>query len=71
MTKTHIIDYKSFGKNFNKEGTFKVKNCISDFQAKFRLEDYLKRKYQIDKLIVLDCKPDLSGAFSMFNDIFK
>lgn len=70
MTKTYIIKFQTIP-SYHEGGTMRVKNCMSELHAKSKLEDYLKKKYNITKLIVLDCKPDLPGAFSMFNDIFK
>lgn len=44
--------------------TTKVKNCLSELQAKSRLEDYLKRKNPMfSKLVILSCKKSVGGMF--------
>lgn len=58
--------------NFAKTGTIKVKNCMSDFHAKIKLEGYLKRHYpNFERLQVNRCNEDgLNDLFKNFSDIF-
>ena len=54
-----------------------IKNCFNEFNAKVRLEGYLKKKYvNFKSLVVTECKEDIMGIFGdMFskdgNDIFS
>ena len=80
-TKKYILKYEIYLIDseplLDKE--IKISNCENELQAKFRLEDYLKRKYvNFKSLVVKSCKEkfDLEDAFkfsqtSEFADIFN
>ena len=74
MGKTYIIDYDVYlegGASFLGKKT-KVSNCMSELQAKVKLENWLKGKHQTFKqLVVSKCVEDLGldGLFGKdFND---
>jgi len=66
MQKTFIISYTTFTPTGRiiKEGKIKVKNQLSDLNAKVNLESYLKRKHpNFGYMVVKTCYED--------NDIFN
>lgn len=70
-TKTFLIDYSLFNANEIeiKTGTFKVKNCFTEIQAKVRLETYLKNRFiNARRMVIHSCVEE--SAFSMLTDIF-
>jgi RecB family endonuclease NucS len=70
---TYIVDYGIYFKdNRYQSHTIKVKNCLSELQAKIRLEGYLKRKHaNFDKLVVYKCTTDIFDICGIFGKGFK
>lgn len=76
--KNYIIKYTVYDKNsvVLKTGKMKVKNRLSEFEAKCKFEEYLKKKYNnFNKLVIHDCSLDnplgsLNDNMSNFNDLF-
>jgi len=86
MKATYIITYKAYDINnvIIKEGKFKVKNQLSELNAKVNFEEYLKRKFpSVNYLYISECEIDIINKFNNifggssfngfdgFNDIFK
>jgi hypothetical protein len=69
---TYIVDY---GVYFNKRfetHQIKVKNCLSELQAKIKLEGYCKKKYpNFESLVVYKCLNDWLGIMDIFTDFRK
>jgi hypothetical protein len=62
--KTYLIDYEAFDSdNISlKKGQIKVKNKMSEFEAKCSLEVYLQKKYHnFNRLVVTRCVPMFSS----------
>lgn len=77
---TFLIDYEVFDSdNISlKKGQIKVKNKTMEIEAKFSLEEYLKRKYPLfNRLTIYKCQKATStflGDITNFDDfmnIFK
>jgi hypothetical protein len=80
--KTYLIDYEAFDSdNISlKKGQIKVKNKMSEFEAKCSLEVYLKKRHHnFNRLVITRCMPLINtflgdmednGAFNPF-DLFK
>lgn len=72
MKKNYIINYICYSTSglVLHEGKMRVRNRVSDFDAKCSLEDFLKRKYEnFGKLVVLSCVVDV-GLNELFDGIF-
>ena len=78
MGTTFVINYEVLLKDGTaiKDKEIKVKNKISELQAKISLEDYLKTKYQnFELLIITDCHEesffgDTTNLFGEITDFF-
>ena len=71
--KKYIITYKVLNDEGRiiKQGTIRVKNKLSKFDAQCSLEDYLKRKLpEFDRLIIDSCYPDYLGFDFLSNNLF-
>jgi|AntAceMinimDraft_18_1070375.scaffolds.fasta_scaffold292781_2 hypothetical protein len=81
MNKKYVVKYEIYlitGEVIkNKE--IKIANCLSDIEAKIRLEKYLEKKHKnFKQLVVHNCVEDILGGFGdifgkssgKFNDIF-
>ena len=83
--KKYVLKYEIIleGADSIKGKEINIKNCFNAFNAKVRLEGYLKKKYSNFKsLVVTECKEDIMGIFgdmfskngddiySQFGDIF-
>jgi hypothetical protein len=69
MKETYVIEYDVYFLDGHSEGhKTKVKNCLSDLQAKIRLEGHLRKKYpDFKSLVVSKCNKDVfGGLFDMF-----
>jgi hypothetical protein len=66
--KTYKIEYGIYIKGDKYEShTTKVKNCMSDLNAKIKLEEWLKKKYDnFDRLVVYKCNEDTLGGIFDF-----
>jgi hypothetical protein len=72
MNKDYLIEYTVKSKEgvVLKSGKMKVKNKMSELQAKVNLEDFLKKKYpKFGQLIIHKCSVD-SPFDNIFGDIF-
>jgi hypothetical protein len=64
----YIIEYNLLkGEYPIKEGIIKVKNKQNELEAKIKLEIFLKKSYDFDRMIVNNCTPDTLG---LFDDLF-
>lgn len=67
--KTYLIEYRALDAQniVIKEGKIKVKNKMSQMQAKIDLEKYLIKKLpNFNKLIVLKCDEDFASVFGFW-----
>ena len=77
MHKKFLIDYEVFDiDNITiKKGQIKVKNKMSEFDAKCSLEVYLKKKYHnFSWLVIIQCKEITStflGDITGFDDLMN
>lgn len=79
MKKIYIIEYTVKSKNdvILKTGKIKVKNKLSELDAKIKLEQYLQKKYSdFNQLIIHNCNifnplSEIFGDTNEVNDIFK
>lgn len=64
---TYIIEYGVYFTNNHYEShTIKVKNCMSELHSKIKLEEYLKKKHDNYKsMVVYKCTHDFLGLFDM------
>lgn len=64
----YLIKYKLLKGEYSiKQGTIKVKNKQNELEAKIKLEMFLKKYNDFDKMIVEECKEDTLG---IFDDLF-
>ena len=71
MSKSYTIKYDVYCKLENFFGKeIIVKNCVSEIHAKFKLDDFCKKKYGIefDYLIISSCNE--KSVFDISNEIF-
>lgn len=70
---TYIISYGIYfndGSYFS--GKMKVKNCMSELHAKIKLEDYLKRKHNnFKQLVVYKCQMDIFRIYDFMKGFGK
>lgn len=68
---TYIIDYGVYFKNAHYEShTIKVKKCMSEFHAKVKLEEYLKKKHSdFNNLVIYKCTHDFLEIFDIFRKL--
>jgi hypothetical protein len=62
---TYTIDYNMFfiDGSYSHPSPMKIRNCMSELQAKIRLEDYLMRHNRnFSRLVILSCKEPLAGG---------
>lgn len=71
MKREFTIKYTIYSINNQvlKEGTTKVKNCVNEFEAKCKLENYLKKKYpKFNKLVIHKCTDN--SLLGMFENLY-
>jgi hypothetical protein len=61
-----MIDYE-YGALKTKR--IRIKNCVSEFEAKCKLDDYLHRKHGEGTLLISNCYAE--DGFEFLKDIFK
>jgi hypothetical protein len=65
--KTYIVYYELHQNNGIVSGKMRVKNCMSEFHAKVKLEDYFKhKKSDFLKLVVHKVTNDIPDVFQSF-----
>lgn len=63
---TFIITYKAYkGNTVVKSGVIRAKNKYTELEAKVTTEQYLKKKYDFDRLVISSCISN-----NPFRDIF-
>ena len=61
---TYIIEYTIFNKDYPiKDGKMKVKNRVNEFDAKVKLESFLKKNYDFTRLVIHSCTEDTLDVF--------